>query len=378
MANDTLTRAAQAKLGVFGLLAPLLAGWRWLAGIPVLVGMVAVVVVLFLKPVFTASTTFMPPQQQHAGASMIAALGPLANLAGGAGSALRTPADQYVSLMRSATVTDKLVDRFALLEVYEVPLRIEARRALDERTRAEVGKKDGLIKLEVDDHDAARAAKLANAYVDELRRLTSRIAITEAQQRRAFFEIELSSTRKALVTAQQALTTSGFSQGAFKADPRAAAESYGRLKAELISAEVRLQATRGSMSETTPEVQRQLAALSALRGQLIKLEQSTATPDGGASADYISKVREFKYQESLFEMYSRQYELARIDESREGSLIQVIDPATPPERKSKPRRAVIVLVSVLLAAFICAGWLVLRQAWRRAITDASRSEGGQQ
>ena len=137
--------------------------------------------------------------------------------------------------------------------------------------------------------------------------------------------------------AQQALQASGFNVGALRAEPRAAAESYARLKAEITAAEVRTQVLRGSLADSAPEVQRQLAQLSALRAQLARLEQATDTNVG---PDYLTKYREFKYRETLFELFARQYEIARVDESREGALIQIVDPAVPPEYKSKPKRAV--------------------------------------
>ncbi len=171
--------------------------------------------------------------------------------------------------------------------------------------------------------------------------MTNNLALTEAQQRRVFFEAQLKQTRDRLTQAQQALQASGFNPGALKAEPKAAADSYAKLQAEVTAAEVRLQTMRRSLADTAPEVQQQLAQLDALRAQLGKVEATTPS-DGGP--DYISKYRQFKYEETLFDLFSRQYELAKLDESREGSLIQVVDPATPPERKSKPKRAIVALV----------------------------------
>ena len=218
-----------------------------------------------MTPVYTARTSFLPPQQQQSGmASALASLGGLAGLAGAAG-AIKSPADQYVALMQSVSATDRLIDQFELMKVYESKYRFEARRALEQNTRIAVGKKDGLISVEVDDENPQRAAEMANAYVEELRRMTSVLAVSEAQQRRMFFEKELKDARDQLEKAQQALQASGFNVGALRAEPRAAAESYARLKAEITAAEVRTQVLRGSLADSAPEVQRQLAQLSALR-----------------------------------------------------------------------------------------------------------------
>lgn len=311
----------------------------------------------WMPPTFTAVTTFMPPQQaQSSAASAVAAsLGSLAGLAGSA-VGLRTSADQYVGLMRSVTVADRLIDRFGLREAYDVKFRVDARKQLMQNVRINVGKKDGMVTIEVDDHDPKRAADMANQYIDELRRLVATLAVTEAQQRRLFFEHQLKAARDSLVGAQQALQTSGFDAGALKAEPKAAAEAYARLKADATSAEIRLQVLRGSLADSTPEVQQQQASLSALRAQLARAERSADASTGGP--DYVSRYREFKYQEALFELYARQFELARVDESREGALIQVVDAATPPERRSKPKPALVAVVT-LFASFVVLGLTVV-------------------
>ena len=328
---------------------------------PLAVGLVALSCTYLIAPTFTAVTTFMPPQQAQSGAaSALAALGPLAGLAGGAVSTAN-PGDRYVALMQSVTVSDRLIERFKLMEIYESKFRVDARKSLASNVRISFGKKNGLIDVEVDDASPQRAADIANRYVDELRRVTAGLAVTEAQQRRMFFEQQLQQSRERLVQAQQALQASGFNPGALKAEPRAAAEGYARLKAEVTAAEVRLQVTRGSLTDAAPEVRLQQTTLAALRDQLARTEQA-ASPAGGP--DYIGRYRDFKYQETLFDLYARQFELARVDESREGALIQVIDAATPPEKKTKPQRALIALGTVLVVGLLLAVWVVLRHALR--------------
>jgi len=374
--NDMSTSDAGAptvtdeSLSLLDALVPLARHIRLLTIAPFAVGVLAFGIASFLQPTFTATTSFLPPQQSQssAAASAVASLGSLASLAGGAG-ALRTPADQYVAFLQSVTVSDRIIDHFNLMQVFDKELRVDARTALSHRVRASVGKKDGLITVEVDDSTPQRAADIANRYVEELRRMTATIAVTEAQQRRLFFEQQLTQTQRKLVDAQQAMQSSGVSEGALKAEPKAAAEGYARLKAELTAAEVRLQTLRNNFADTTSEVQQQMAAAAALRSQLGKLEQNSNVQRG---PDYITKYREFKYQETLFELYARQYELARVDESREGSLIQVVDPATPPERKSKPKRSIIALVATLLTALALTTTVLVRHAWRRSAADPAR------
>jgi uncharacterized protein involved in exopolysaccharide biosynthesis len=338
---------------------------------PLVVGLGALGISFAIPPTYTARTMLLPPQQQQSIASAaLQSLGALAGLAGGA-AGIKSPADQYVSLMSSVNVQDRLIDRFDLIQVYDAKLRTDARRELQKNSRISVGRKDGLLTIEVDDLDPARAAAIANAYVDELRRLTSVLAITEAQQRRAFFEKQLQETRDKLAAAQRALQAAGINEGAIRAEPRAAAEAYARLRAEATAAEVRLQTMRGYLAETAPEFQQGQTQLAALRQQLARSEGANTA---AASGDYIDRFREFKYQEALFELFSRQYEVARIDESREGAVIQVVDPAVPPERKSKPKKALIAVVATLAAGFAILLWVMVRHALRSSASNPASSE----
>lgn len=354
--------AEDEELTLGELLLALRRKWLLLIAVPLFVGALALGVTYLIPPTFTASTTFMPPQQGQSGAAAaLAALGPLAGLAGGA-SAVRTPGDQYVALIQSVTVADRLIEQFKLIEVYDSKYRVDARRDLAKNVRVALGKKDGLITIEVDDTSPQRAADIANRFVDELRRVTAGLAVTEAQQRRVFFQQQLEQGRDRLVQAQQALQASGFNAGALKAEPKAAAEGFARLRAEATAAEVRLQATRTALTDSAPEVRQQLATLSALRAQLAAAERAT---DSSGGPDYIGRYREYKYQETLFDLYARQFELARVDESREGALIQVIDPATAPERKSRPKRALIAGSAALVAAVLLVGLILINSARAR-------------
>ena len=340
---------------------------------PLLVGAAAAGITGLIEPTFTATTTFLPPQQsqsQTGAASLLASLGPLAGLAGG-GAGLSMSADRYVGLMKSVTFSDRIVEHAKLIDVYESKFKVDARNDLADRVNITVGKKDGMISVAVDDKSPQRAADIANRYVIELRAMTQSLAVTESQQRRVFFEQQLTFSRDRLVMAQQALQASGFDAGALKAEPRAAADAYARLKAEAMTAEVRLQTLRNSLADGAPEVSRQQSELAALRSQLSRLEQATSSAGG---PDYIGKYREFKYQETLFELYARQFEIARADESREGTLIQVVDPATPPERKSKPKRLLTILLSVGTTFILIVVFVLARRTVRQPNEGAERTQ----
>jgi uncharacterized protein involved in exopolysaccharide biosynthesis len=350
------------------LLAPIRRQWRVVLGMSLLAGAVGAAGSYLITPTFTSTTTFLPPQQQQSvAASALSSLGALAGLAGGA---TKSPADEYISLMQSVTVSDRMIDRFKLMQVYDKKYRSDARKRLVDNALMLVGKKDGMISVSVEDVDPARAAAMANQYVDELRRMTTVLAVSEAQQRRMFFEKQMNDAKEHLTAAQTALQASGFDAGALKAEPRGAADEYARLRAEMTAADVKLQTLRHSLTESTPEVQQQVATLQALRTQVAQLEQSTMR--NGSTPDYVSKYREFKYQETLFQLMAKQYELARADESREGALIQVVDPAQPAELKTSPKRSLIAIGCAFIGALACAGWLIRRERKYQAAESVAR------
>jgi uncharacterized protein involved in exopolysaccharide biosynthesis len=361
--QTSLVHDEEDGIGLLDLVSILATRWRLLVAGPLVAGIAAFGIASIIPPTFTAQTTFLPPQQQqNAAASALASLGALAGLAGGA-AGIKTPGDQYVALMQSVNVEDRIVERFKLMELYESKYRFEARKTLKKNARITLGKKDGLITVEVDAPQPQLAAEIANQYVAELRRLSGELALTEAQQRRSFFETELKRTRLKLTEAQQVLQSSGFNAGALRAEPKAAAEGYARIKAEVTAAEVRLQTMRRAMADSSPEVQQQTTLLSALRAQLTKLEGSASTQN---DADYISRYREFKYQETLFDLFAKQYELARMDESREGALIQVVDVATPPEYKSKPKRALLAVGATFVLLMLISISVLAHYFWSEA------------
>lgn len=341
------------------LIGSLLDQWKLIIGGALAVGLLALGITFLLTPRYTANTTFLPPQaSQSSAVAALSQLGALASLAGGA-AGLKSTADQYVALLRSVSVSDRVVERFDLQQIYDVDLRVEAREVLAKRVGISLGRKDGLISVSVEDEDPERAAAIANLYVDELRRVTSELALTEAQLRRQFFEAEFKATSERLAQAQAALQASGFDAGALKAEPKAAAETYARLGAEVRAAEVRLQSLRSRLADGSSEIQQQLSQLTTLRSQLTRLEGDQRDTQAG-SADYVTRYRDFRYQEALFELFARQYEMARLDESREGALIQVIDVATPPERKSWPRRGLSAVVATVAAGLLLALYTLSR------------------
>jgi uncharacterized protein involved in exopolysaccharide biosynthesis len=375
--SENATSSAQASMGdikddeeisLLDLLQLVVDNLRLLVLGPLACGFIALGISFAITPTFTAKTQFLPPQQQQsAAASMLASLGSLGGLAGAA-TGLKSPADQYIAFMKSVSVQDALVERFKLMEKHETKLKTDVRLELTGKVRIASGK-DGLISVEVDDKDPKFAADLANAHVQELRNLLGRLAVTEAQQRRLFFEKQLQITKENLAKADSALKSSGINSSVLKSSPSSAVEAVARLKAGISVQEVKLGSMRNYLTENAPEFKQALNELASLRTQLAKAEKEE--PASKDASDYVSRYREFKYQETMFELFARQFELAKVDESREGAVIQVLDVAQPPERKAKPKKALIAIITTLATGFALLLFVFVRNAFKNAAQDES-------
>lgn len=346
-------------------------------GLPFLAGIVAIVVSLLLTPIFTAKTTLLPPQSGGGGgaAAALAQLGGLAGLAGI--SAGGTTADTVVSMLKSRSAKDEIIDRFKLIERYEAEMRQDVYLELDKRVRVSSDKKSGLITIEVDDEDPAFAATVANAYYEVLKGLMTRVAVTEAQQRRVFFEEQFAKAKEDLGNAEVALKETQERTGLveLKSQAEATIGAVARLRAEIAQREVQLSAMRTFATAENSDYRRVLAELGGLRNELKKLDKGGSGGDLGLVSagnlpeqglEYVRAFREVKYQEAIFEIMAKQYELAKIDEAKDGGDVQQLDAAIPPERKSKPKRAIIVVASVLGAGFLAVLIALLRGALRNS------------
>ena len=361
---------ADDEISLLDLMQTIVDNLRLLVLGPLAVGIAALGYSFSIPPTYTAKTQFLPPQQQQsAAASMLASLGSLGGLAGAVGG-IKNPADQYMAFMKSVTFQDALIERFKLLDRYEAKTKTDARLALTGSVRAASGK-DGLISVEVDNKDPQFAADLANAHVEELAKLLSKLATSEAQQRRLFFERQLSLAKDKLIQSEIALKATGVSGSVLKSNPASAVAAVAGLQAAVTAQEVKLGAMRGYLAETAPDFKLAMNELSNLKVQLAKQEKDS--PSTGVKAttegDYITKYREFKYHETLFELFSKQFEIAKVDEAREGAVVQVLDAAHPPEKKAKPKKGTIAIISVVASGFALLLILIIREA----ITNAKKS-----
>lgn len=284
-------------------------------------------------------------------------------------------------MLQSRTIEDRLIDRFDLRRMYSVKQYREARKTLESRSDI-FAEKEGLISISVTDRDPRRAADLANAYVDELRQLNGNLAITEASQRRVFYQQQLDGERQALAQAEGGLKQVEEKSGLMQPDAQARAivSAVADMRAQVAIHEVQLKAMRTYATESNPDVKRAQEELAGLRAQLAKLERNTDDFGNGnlqvptrqlpaAELEYLRRLREVKYHEALYDFLSKQLEASRIDEAKDAILVQVVDKAVIPERKSSPRRALIVLVTAVLAFLLSCLGVLLMEAVRRKQED---------
>jgi tyrosine-protein kinase Etk/Wzc len=391
-AMDTLERAEQEELkgnieqsgfDLFDLLLILSEARRTIAFSTLICMALGIVVSLLLRPTFSASALILPPQQSQSLSSMmgqlmgqLSALAPVASLA--SGGQVKTPADMYIGILESRTIADHLIAKFHLQQLYKTKKMEDARTSLKNNTRFLAGK-DGLIHITVDDHDPNRASEMANAFVDELYDMNSHLAITEAAQRRVFFDQELADEKTALVAAENDLKQTSEKTGVIQLGGQAAAliHSVATLRAQIASREVEMSAMRTFATDQNPKTIMIQEEINSMRDQLAKLERdprnpelsSVGIPAGQVPAitlEYARKLREVKYHETLFELLARQYEAARIDEAKAAPIIQVVDRAVAPDKKSGPHRLLITLGCGFIG--FCIGYLFAfaMQALRRA------------
>ncbi|AUH49467.1 hypothetical protein CXB49_00735 [Chromobacterium sp. ATCC 53434] len=343
---------------------------RWIAVSTLLFGALALIYCLVARPVFTATATIMPPQQQNNSMGML--LGQLGGLTGGSGglAGLKTPNDLYIGILQSRTVADGLIRRFQLKRHYDISSQDRARAELRARSQFSSGK-DGLITINVDDTDPKFAAALANGYIDELKTVNQSLAVTDAAKRRLFFEQQMRQTKDLLADAEAALRKTQEKTGMIQLEGQlpAIVGSVTQLRANIAAKEVQLEAMRSYATTQNPLYIRTEQELGGLREQLAKLE--TGSSNGGdlmvptgkvaqSGLEYLRRLRDVKYQETIFELLAKQYELARIDESKDSSLIQVLDSAVTPEKKSRPKRAIIMLMALFAGAVVGAATALLR------------------
>jgi uncharacterized protein involved in exopolysaccharide biosynthesis len=386
MAGDRMTESSNlpnnqltgddGEISLLDLLIVLAKHKKLILGLPFAVAVIAAGYSFSLPDIYTGSTKILPPQQsQSASSALLAQVGGLAGLVGGGGG---KDSNIYIAMLKSRTVADNLIQRFGLMQLYDTKSPAQARKGLEGATNIITGR-DGTVIIDVDDKDSKRAADLANAYVDELLKFTNVLAVTEASQRRLFYERQFAQAKedlaKAEVSARQALQTGGL----VKVDEqgRAMVEATGRLRGQITVKEVQIGAMRTFAADRNPDLQLAQQELESMKRELGKIEgagaKSAINGPSGQGTDGLRLLREVKYREVIFDLLARQFEMAKIDEAKDSAVIQVMDKAIVPERKSKPVRRNIVLLWTLVAGFFAVLWAFLQEAFARARENPEQS-----
>lgn len=350
-----------------------------------LVGTALGALIAFLMPVsYKATAQILPPQGQGGSSALLGQLGgALGGIAGGSLN-VKSASDTYVSMLGSRTVKDAIIKKFDLQKLYGTNFPTDTRNALTAASNFNAGK-DGMIGVEVVDQSPERAANMANAYVAELQKMTQTIAVTEASQRRLFFEKQLDQAKNRLADAEVALKEIQEKSGLIQLNSQADAiiKAAAQLKGEIAAQEVALGALRTFATPNNPEYIRLQQQIVGLKAQLSKVETGINLGKGDisvstsmvpeAALEYVRKLRDVKYNEAILEMLAKQFELAKIDEAKDSSLVQVLDSAVVPDKKYKPSRVTIIVLLALFSLIIGIGAAIAREVVRELKLNPNNS-----
>ena len=361
------------EISIIDLLLVIAAGKKLIITLTFICGIAAGVIAFIVPEIFTATATILTPKQQSSSAALLSQLGGLASLTGQS-IGIKNPAEVYIGIMESRTVADELIKQFELQKVYEKENPADVRKKLGTVSDFKLSD-SGMIHVSVKDREPQRAADMANAYVELLKNRNNELALTEASQRRMFFEKQWEEARNRLAEAEWELKSLQEREGVLKIDSQmeAVIQSIVRLEAEITTAEAELARLKTGAAKQNPKVRQQEAVIMGLRARLQELRTQNAgrnqndpllptsmMPEAGLK--YARKFREVRYYEALYELIARQYEAARIDEANESPLIQVVDEAVPPERRSAPRRKLYVLAGLMFGGMAGVFIVFLRHA----------------
>lgn len=343
-------------------------------GLPVVTALFAVAISFVIPPVYRASVTILPPQQsQGGGAALLAQLGGAGGLVAGA-AGIKSPNDMYIGLLQSRRVGDALIKQFELMKVYDTDSFEKARKLLGMNTAIATGK-DTLINITVEDGDKQRVASIANGYVNELTKLTLLLAVTEAGQRRLFYEKQLDQAKNNLTSAEFELKKALDTRGVISvdSDSRALVETTARLRAQVSAKEIQFNALKAFVTPNNQDYKVLQEELTSLRSELGKLENGRETEPGKntsqAGIQNMKLLRDVKYNQALYELLSKQYELARLDEARDAPVVQILDAATPPEKKIRPQPLLLAIGAAVVAFFLAMAFVFSREMKERMLNQ---------
>ena len=367
-----VTREDGEEVSVIDVMIMLAKNKKLIMGVPLAAAVIALGLSFVIAPVYRATATILPPQQsQGGGAALLAQLGGAGGLVAGA-AGIKNPNDMYIGLLQSRRVGDALIKQFDLMKAYDTESFEKARKTLGMNTSIVSGK-DTLITITVEDGDKQRVAGIANAYVGELTKLTQLLAVTEAGQRRLFYEKQLDQAKNNLTAAEFELKKALDTRGVISVDSasRALVETTARLRAQVSAKEIQFNALKAFVTPNNQEYKVVQEELSSLRNELGKLENGRegvpGKNTGQAGIENMKLLRDVKYNQALYELLSKQYELARLDEAHDAPVVQILDAATPPEKKTRPQPLLLAIAAAAIALFLAMAFVFSREMKERVL-----------
>lgn len=347
---------------------------RWLiGGLFTAAVLTAMVVSLLMPKIYESTATLLPSLDSKEGGGLGALLA--ASGAGGAAQSLgislpgapATPTDIFVAMLKSRIMADDVIAKFGLKERYEAKTLEDARKKLESNTKITVTK-EKVIKITVEEKDPQLAADIANYYVATLDRLNRTLNVTKASQNRAFIERRLTETQSNLLNAEEALKEFQTKNKtvAVEAQSKAMIEAAAMIQGQITANEVQLQVMSGYLSPDNPELSRVRSSIDELKKQLYLLESGKGGKGmlpgdrlhpamvtvPSLALEYGRLMRELKVQETLYTLLTSQLEQAKLQEARDTPTVQVLDPAVPAEKKSKPSIRLNMMIAGVLALFV--------------------------
>jgi len=332
---------------------------------------VATAIAFLLPPVYTSTTSFIPPNLNNSSSMATALAGQISALGGDLLGGGKSSGELYAGILRSRSIASEVVKRFGLLQLYRVKKESQAEKILASNIAVVVDAKSTIVTLSVTEKSPELARDIANAYMDALRETEGRLALGQSSQRRLFFGQQLAKEKDDLEDAEVELKKTEEQTGLISPAGQTESEirTIAETQAQMAMRQVQLAALRQSATEQNPEVIRLQSEIGDLQGQLARLQNGNGKATSGAiptakvpqlQLDYVRKEREVKYHEALFETLSKQYEAARLDEAHDAPVLQVLDPASYPDSKSAPKRTYIVLGGMILGFFGGCVWVLVR------------------
>jgi uncharacterized protein involved in exopolysaccharide biosynthesis len=373
-ASQSPENAQSDKIGLIDLML-VLARHRFLVlGLPLLFALSSIIAVLSMPDIYSASAQLVPVQASQSNATA-AILGQL-NL-GNMGSALNNRnAEFFTRIMQSRKVGERVVKRFDLIKRYEVESVGQALGVLARKLDFQIDSKSGVVTVSVDDWHPATSADMVNFIVDQLIDVTREITVSEATQRRVYFEKQLASAQQRTRDAEAELKAYQARTGVYGLDQQAGNTlgMISKLEAEIASKEIQLRVMRTTLTDTNPQLLGVLETINGLNAQLARLKNAQGEVENSVgklskvSTEYSRLFRELKYQESVNEVLNKQFELAKLDEARDAPSAQILDYAVTPEQHVKPKRKLIVLAATfsggllgILLAFVAEAYTQARR-----------------